>query len=376
MAYAVSRSSQLQEQQATIDQENNLADTEATCLAGSAAVASSPIVKEIQDMIEFAYSHCKPAGFRLGTGNSNATSSDSNGMIPSSLGSAFDDASTVAFLLDELCYAVQGGRLVAPICTWLNDLYQAEFEDFYVGDFEEEGATQGTKGAPTSNMPLDQIPKSASHLALLNGTSTNAMAPKGELRFNIAGAESIVYLKLLPLLSSHNHTEREFVPVQLCPMFRLMSTINDPRYGGQGLSEIDAMLECPLLLPAADESGIDFEDLSTIQQWVVTSSFFFSTCWIRQLLNSFIYAADECSAPSPSQPVSAPPPAAGSFTCSQVSQVFSTTEVQKKIVERLKALVELEEELRFTSSHCLHFAPPGMSGLLLRRACVLLSPLK
>ena len=85
-------------------------------------------------------------------------------------------------------------------------------------------------------------------------------------------------------------------------------------------------------------------------QWVVTSSYFFGTCWVRQLINSFIFAADECAgAPSA--------PAAGSFTAS--SQGFNSDEVRKKVVSRLEALVELEEELRFTSSKCFTFAPPG-----------------
>mmetsp|Transcript_38641 Transcript_38641/g.81257 ORF Transcript_38641/g.81257 Transcript_38641/m.81257 type:complete len:814 (-) Transcript_38641:249-2690(-) len=141
-------------------------------------------------------------------------------------------------------------------------------------------------------------------------------------------------------------------------MFRLMSTLNDTRYGGKGLSEIDAMLECPLLLPTSEASGIDFEDLSAIQQWAVTSSYFFATCWIRQLINSFIYAANEFSSP-PSGPV--PPPTVGSFT--SASQGFNCDEVQKKIVERLKALVQLEEELGFTTSKCFVFAPPGLNVL-------------
>jgi hypothetical protein len=66
----------------------------ATCLAGSAAVAASPVVKEIEDMIESAYSHCKPAGFSLGIRSSNAMSNSGNGTVTSSVGSAFADGST------------------------------------------------------------------------------------------------------------------------------------------------------------------------------------------------------------------------------------------------------------------------------------------
>jgi hypothetical protein len=70
------------------------------------------------------------------------------------------------------------------------------------------------------------------------------------------------------------------------------------------------------------------------------------------LINSFIHAADE----SGSFPGLAKAPV-GSYMSS--SQGFDCKDVQKKIVARLKALVELEEELRFTASKCYTFAPPG-----------------
>ena len=193
------------------------------------------------------------------------------------------------------------------------------------------------------------VPTNSADLALINGTSNNIIAPRGEIRFSIEGADTQVYLKLLPLLSSHSRIERELLPVQLCPMFRLMATISDLRYGGNGLSEIDAMLECPILLPHKESSGIEFEDLSSIKQWVVTSSYFFATCWVRSLINAFIYAA-------------AFVPSVGSAPGSLVSSSqggFNANDVRKKIVERLRSLVELEEELRFTSSKCFVFAPPG-----------------
>ena len=120
------------------------------------------------------------------------------------------------------------------------------------------------------------------------------------------------------------------------------------RYGGQGLSEIDAMLECPLLLPCAESSGIEFEELSPMKQWVVTSSYFFATCWVRELLNSFIYAA-----------ALVPSAGASPVGTASSSQGFNANDVRKKIIARLKSLVELEEELRFTSSKCFVFAPPG-----------------
>jgi hypothetical protein len=58
VAYAVSRSSQHLEGQAIIDGESDVAGY----LHGSATTVSSPMIKEITDMIDSAYSRCKPTG--------------------------------------------------------------------------------------------------------------------------------------------------------------------------------------------------------------------------------------------------------------------------------------------------------------------------
>lgn len=102
-------------------------------------------------------------------------------------------------------------------------------------------------------------------------------------------------------------------------------------------------------MPSAESSGIDFEDLSATKQWVVTSSYFFATCWVRELVNNFIFATDP-SAPETSAITSS-------------SQGFDCKDVQQKLIERLKALIDLEEELRFTSSKCFVFSPPGLDLL-------------
>lgn len=333
MAFAVSRSSQLQAR----DGNSIIEDAEATCLPSSAA-ASSPVAKEIKAMIQKAYDTCMPAGGR-------SVSSITTG-------------SSMAFLLDELSHAVRGGRLSLDIQAWIEELVQGDFEEFYVGDFHEEDQDSTAKKKSSGNSQELQllsnglIPTDGSDLALLNGSSTNPLAPPGELRFNILGSESAVYLKILPLLSSNDTKQCELLPVQ-CSMFRLMSTLCNAQYGGKGLAEIDAMLDCPLLLPSTQSSDMEmFDDMGATKQWVITAAYYFGTCWIRQLINSFIYAAaDEANS------TGIAPATAGSFTAS--SQGFNAEEVEKKIVERLKALVELEEELRFTSSNCYSFAPPG-----------------
>ena len=296
-------------------------------------------------MIQKAYDTCMPAG-----GRSVSAARTSSSLLLTNGGFS------MAFLLDELSHAVRGGRLSLDIQAWIEELVQGDFEEFYVGDFHEEDQDSTAKKKSSGNSQELQllsnglIPTDSSDMALLNGT--NPLAPPGELRFNILGSESAVYLKILPLLSSNDTKQCELLPVQ-CSMFRLMSTLCNAQYGGKGLAEIDAMLDCPLLLPSTQSSDMEmFDDMGATKQWVITAAYYFGTCWIRQLINSFIYAAaDEANS------TGIAPATAGSFTAS--SQGFNAEEVEKKIVERLKALVELEEELRFTSSNCYSFAPPG-----------------
>eukprot|EP00984_Skeletonema_dohrnii_P018378 scaffold8562_cov102-Skeletonema_dohrnii-CCMP3373.AAC.5 len=231
VAYAVTRSAELLDQQNSMEVE----ETDATCMPGGAAVASLPIVKDITEKIEKAYSKCQPVVSKSAL-DTNMTESN---MVTTSNSSG----SAAAFMLDELCHAVQGGRLISEIRDWLDEKYQLEFEEMFVGDFEEtEGAGQkGSKGAKDDGLDPQQIPTDLQDLAILNGTSDFGLP--GELRFNIQDAESHVYVKILPILSSLTRNNREMLIQQLCPMFRLMASLSDERYGGDGLSEIDAMLE-------------------------------------------------------------------------------------------------------------------------------------
>lgn len=324
VAYAVSRSSQLLEGEADVS----------GYLHGSATTMSAPMIREITDMIHSAYSRCKPTGGSTGVSN----------IASSSFDASFSDGSSMTFLLEELYDAVRGGKVAKPILDYIDDVVRADFEHIFVGDFididdDDNEQHRGTKGMQI----LDMIPTDNADLALLDGSTENSIVPLGELRFGEVG--DTIYVKILPLLASCNSVEREFWLIQLSPMLRLIAC----------LSDVDALLGCPILLPFSEVSGIDFKDLGKMKQWIVTASYYFSTCWIRQLINSFICAADETG----SLPGLALAPIA-TFTSSSQEQHWIY--VQKKVVARLKALVEVEEELRFTSSKCYAFAPPGKSN--------------
>ncbi|KAL3790149.1 hypothetical protein HJC23_009586 [Cyclotella cryptica] len=341
VSYAVSMSSLLLDRHHQI---NGMIDS-ATCLP-SIAAPTSPC--PIKGMIEFALANCKP---------SRSTTSIQTSDVRS-LGNSFSDSCAMAFLLHELGHAVRSGKLLPSLHEWLDEHFQGEFEQRYVGDFVVENSqdmklVKGGYDQTRSHGGSQQLlPTNANDLSLLNKTSNNALAPPGEVRYGLYGADTEVYIKILPLLSSPCVLERELLPVQLCPMFSLMAMLSDARNGGKGLSEIDALLECPLILPSTECSGVEFNDLSISQQWVTTSSYYFATCWVRELINAFIHA--ETSTPSLDR--------GNNRSTSESSQGFHA-DTKKRIVDRLSNLVELEEELRFTSSKCYAFAPPGLDVL-------------
>jgi hypothetical protein len=354
VAFAVSRSS--------LVEVGQVGAAGATFYPSNTAVASSPVIQEIKDMIMSAYSSCKPTTLSTRPdGNENNTMGAArrfSNTTDSAGGSFVFGGSSMAFLLDELGHAVQGRRLAPQIKEWIYDMIKEDFETWFVGDFED--ATSCPPGTKSDNentkgqTPSIGIPRSSADLALVNGVSIHNSAPPGEFRFDVEGTDSDIYVKILPHLASHDRAERVFLPVQLSPMFRLTSLLADFRYGGDGIHQVDAVLECPIFLPSQASSGMEFEDLSPRKQWVVTSSFYFVTCWIRQLINSFIDAADGTTAPEHS---SGAPPGA-SMSCAS-SQRMDSADVQKAIIARLGSLVEVEKELSFTASKCYNFAPPG-----------------
>ena len=86
-----------------------LADRQAGAdlLGGSAAVAFSPIIQEIKDVISNAYTYCKPAGVSPHGWQSHNTASRLNTSATLASSPVFGGSS---MFLDELCQAVRGGR--------------------------------------------------------------------------------------------------------------------------------------------------------------------------------------------------------------------------------------------------------------------------
>ena len=156
-----------------------------------------------------------------------------------------------------------------------------------------------------------------------------------------------LYLKILPFLLSDDNATRS-LPSILVPLMRLLSALHDPRYGGGGLAEIDAVIGAPLLLPA-HQMTYNFQYWNDSTKRVVVESTFHAVNWLRELLNSFVH-----DAAFPNH----------SMTQGMMSeQVLDNNEIKTKIAQRLSTLVDLESDLGFMASNCETFCPPNGASL-------------
>ena len=76
-------------------------------MAGGAAAAESPAVRDIKDRIDRAHESCALPERHGGGGP--------GGSGLRCLGHGFAGGAAMAFFLDELCHALRGGRLAEPI---------------------------------------------------------------------------------------------------------------------------------------------------------------------------------------------------------------------------------------------------------------------
>ena len=252
----------------------------------------------------------------------------------------------LAYFLDELCLAVRGGRLAAPVKAWILDNYQGALEEF-LGDL-----TDPTESEPSEDLDSQMVIDDPSDRAIVLGTSGNRRSPRGALRFNIDEGDAVVYVKFLSLAASDDALARSSL-TQLCPLLRLLATCYDSRYDGQGLGEIDAVVGCPLFLPRSDVCSCEgFHDLFPAQQLAATVSSFYAASWCRELVNTFIHS--EAFPPNADDE--------GGTVPDESSQGDSDPqELRSKLVEKIKALIEIQEDLKFCSSKAPQFTPPGLA---------------
>ena len=251
--------------------------------------------------------------------------------------------SFMSMFFDELCLAMMACSLPHRVKTWILDQFSGALEDEFLGDLENADTFLSSDSRPrTTKLAV----KDKEDKAMIDGSSNNVRAPKAELRYNIDKEDAVVYLKLLSLHASDDLRKREILPQQLCPLLRLLTVANDERYEGEGIGNIDALLGCPMLLPDPASSSIDFTHLSEHKKKTVAASLFTAVSWCREIINSFIYSA------------AFRPPDSND---SQLTQEQDCT--RDKVVEKLKCLLDLEEDLLLCAKKCYSFTPPGTAPL-------------
>ena len=326
-AFAVVRSLRLRQDNFTADQ--NLAEE-----------TSPTSLKEITDLLELAHDSCDPSKKRINM---------SNGA-----------ASPLGYFFDELALAIRGNQVAPIVKNWILDRYQEMLEDCFMGDFvskdEEEEIANDTEPQPNNS---DVIVRACGVNSVMNPQSEvdrkllvqpdpsvrlHEQGPYGEIRLNEDEDDADLYLKILPFLLSEDDAVRT-MPLNLVPLMRLLSALHDPRYGGRGLADIDAVIGAPLLLPASEQAGFNFQDMNENTKKVCVEATYHAVNWIRELLNSFVHDAT-----FPNH----------SLTQGLMSeQVLDNDEIKTKIVQRLSTLVDLEDDLRFMASNCETYCPPN-----------------
>jgi hypothetical protein len=252
-------------------------------------------------------------------------------------------ATSMSLFLDELGLAVQSRSLSPRIKVWILESFSPILEENFLGDLKTNDVTPADGFSQVDS----QYVKSDVDRAILEGTSTLKRAPKGAIRFNIDKEEAVVYLKLLTLHASDNPYTRDDLTRQLCPLVRLLSIAYDERFGGDGISNIDAVLGCPLLLPDLPSCSLEFTHLSEDQKITTTSCLFSAVSWCREIINAFVYVA-----------------AFGS-ECNSSQLTMDLDDTRSKVVKRLRCLLELEEELILCARKCYQFTPPGIAPVKL-----------
>jgi Fanconi anemia group D2 protein len=229
-------------------------------------------------------------------------------------------ASSAGFLYDELALAIKGNQISPRIRDVIQDSYSVLLEDHFVGD-------------PATGTTVE--------LPLLNAENIQA-----EMRYNIdddVEESSKIYIKILDYVYRGNAKIATLVP-----LIRLISACSDPRFGGDGLAELDAVIGCPMMLPS-EGTSYDFQiKLDEKTKLIATASTFHATNWVRELLNAYVH-----DAAFPHYTITHPP----------IEDKIALADIRDKIVQRLNTLIDLEDDLFHMASNCVSFAPPNCPSL-------------
>ncbi|XP_021624026.1 Fanconi anemia group D2 protein homolog isoform X3 [Manihot esculenta] len=194
---------------------------------------------------------------------------------------------------DELTVMLEHKRLQPEIIEWIAK---------HIGEFE--------------SMFLSDLDGGQLHSADAYG------GLEGELWMNLDGDISPVCLSIFPLASS---SLQSTTSLQVLPAYFLLLSVVERLTNQGSLGGIDALLGCPLHLPASKYFSVaGWQSLTAKQKQIVCLSLYYAINWIRELLNAFCTQV------------------ARGFEC--ISQV-TKEDIIAKLLKRLRNLVFLESLL-------------------------------
>ncbi|KAK8782009.1 hypothetical protein V5799_016651 [Amblyomma americanum] len=207
----------------------------------------------------------------------------------------------MSLFYDELSRIVVHGELGQSIESWISDTIITDFQDDYIVDV--------TPDDPEQIEPFRQ-----------------------ELCYGLDNlAEGAITLNLFPMLLAEKTQQQQLKPkkkhhslLTLCPLFRLLR-IAEQTTSGEALEGIDALLGCPVKMPANDVST-SFHTLSIDQREMVLTSSFYCVNWFRELVNGFCALQEE--------------------------------ETRAKLVDRIRRIVELQKCLEKWLQGVPGYVPP------------------
>ncbi|KAF6266710.1 Fanconi anaemia protein FancD2 nuclease-domain-containing protein [Scenedesmus sp. NREL 46B-D3] len=228
-----------------------------------------------------------------------------------------------------------------PMLEWLSEKLQDLLNSMFFADYcQGMPDTQDEQQAGAHTPPQPDIQLDDSNI-------------KGQLWFNLDSAFSPIYIQVLPLAASRDPLKRA-APAWMPSALRLLAAVLQQLSAGD-LNNIDALLGCPLAMPAARMfTDGRWEGLPLPSKVCVLTSLLHAICWLREVVAVF--------APG----VGADVLGATAGTTSQAA-VENLADTQNKLLMRLAQLRVLEALYQHLATNC-----PAAAQQLPDMACPLL----
>ena len=220
------------------------------------------ILSDIKAMLQLAHENCDP-----GTNRNMFLSSEAQ--------------SPLGYLFDEFALAIRGNQMAPVVKEWILSKYQVMLEEVFMCDFEER-EEQKEGAAPTP--ALKPVDPGDLGLLTISETLPHRQTPYAEMRYNEDGDESDFYVRIIPFAISKDPAMVSKLSL-IVPLLRLLSACHDPRYGGSGLTEIDAVIGAPLMLMETEQAGMNYQQLPEETKRAGVMSTYHAVNWVRELLN-------------------------------------------------------------------------------------------